>query len=74
MSSDDASARIYADPRLAREHRYVCRLITTILTWRGLPEDEAKRQAEELLCLAPPRHRRSQVRRAKRAPSLFVTL
>jgi hypothetical protein len=67
MAADAASARIYADPRLAREHRQICRLITTILMWRGLPEDEAKRQAEELLCPAPARRRRSEFRRAKRA-------
>ena len=59
MPADAPSARIYADPRLAREHRHICRLITMILKWRGLPEDEAKRQAEALLCPTPRRRRRS---------------
>ncbi len=62
MSADEASARIYADPRLAREHRHICRLIVTILKWRGVPEDEAKRQAEALLRPAPRRRRRSGCR------------
>ena len=57
----DASARIYSDPRLAREHRHICRLITMILMSRGLTEDEARGQAEALLCPARPRRRpRSQ--------------
>jgi len=63
----DASARIYSDPRLAREHRHICRLITMILMSRGLTEDEARRQAEALLRPVPPRRRRSAIQRAKRA-------
>jgi hypothetical protein len=67
MPTDAASAQIYADPRLAREHRYICRLIIMILVSRGLTEDQAKRQAEVLLCPVPSRRRRSEFRRAKRA-------
>jgi hypothetical protein len=57
MAADAPSAHIYADPRLAREHRYICRLLTMILTSRGVPEDKAKRQAEASVCPAPMRHR-----------------
>jgi hypothetical protein len=44
----------YSHPSLIREHKVVLRLFMIILMNRGVPEEQAKRQADRLLRPLPP--------------------